>query len=147
MCFDGLFVIIKTQGDLDNVASTISPFLMMTNKIQKQINLQTYSSEEKRAFDVACVLTLSCNLVKSLLALELDLHAIAFFLPLLSNQKGGTSNQARFRTWACGIISRLICTRTYSPLIIAPPRSLPPLVPRRGSMGQEPHLCGGLATH
>ena len=39
MCFVCLFAIIKTLGDLDNVASTISPFLMMTNQIQKQIKL------------------------------------------------------------------------------------------------------------
>ena len=56
MCFDGLFVIIKTQGDLDHVASTISPFLMMTNKNRKQIKLQNLA-KTKRAFDVACVLT------------------------------------------------------------------------------------------
>ena len=65
MCFDGLFVIIKTIGDLDNVASTISPFLVMTNKIRKQIKLQNVA-KTKRAFGVACVLTLPYNLVKPL---------------------------------------------------------------------------------
>ena len=56
MCFDGLFVIIKTQGDLDNVASTISPFLMMTNNNRKQIKLQNLA-KTKRAFGVAYDLT------------------------------------------------------------------------------------------
>ena len=65
MCFEVLFVIIKILGDLDNVASTISPFLMMTNKIRKQIKLQNVA-KTKRTFDVACVLTLPCNLVKPL---------------------------------------------------------------------------------
>jgi hypothetical protein len=49
MCFDGLFVIIKTLGNLDYVASTISPFLMMTNKIRKQIKLPNVA-KIKRAF-------------------------------------------------------------------------------------------------
>jgi hypothetical protein len=69
MCFEGLFVIIKTFGDLDNVVSTISLFLMMTNKNQKQIKLQNVA-KTKRAFGVACVLTLPCNLVKPFLLLE-----------------------------------------------------------------------------